>query len=242
VRRLTIFLIFLLPVAAGGEEACFDFAQWRQAVVTGDEAAARGAIDAAVPACGCADENADCLQLPGSPRMIAPRDLRQATERLLSWRGELNVRCSALPNRTPDEQQARIACYRKNAKVFSEGLGGEPYAAVFSPLPEAIAMSLEPAIATDAPESAEEKNYSIEARVIGERLCVLNEKLFEAKDLLTRVQRQGGGSKHRVEREGELIELIEELTGSIAELKAKFQRLTGETYNAFDFCGPQSEH
>lgn len=241
MRRLLLILFFLLPAAAFGAEACFDFAQWRLAVIAGDEAAAWGALAAAVPACGCADENAACLQLPGFSQMISPADLRRSTERLLSWRRELNVQCNVLPSQTAKEKETRSACFRQKAREFSEGLAGEPFSAVFSPLPGEIAQSLDPSLTDPSAAKKEEKHYSPEARIIGERLCSLNEQLFQAKDLLSRVQRQGGGSKHRVEREGELLDLIEELTGSIAELKLKFRRLTGETYNAYDFCGPKDE-
>jgi hypothetical protein len=238
-RAARWLLLLLLPALAVGAE-CFAFTAWRQAVIAGDFDLARQVIARAVAACGCASDATECLALPGRATLVAPRLLRETTARFAAWTTQLVAACGSLPETNADERRQKVACHDQRAQQFAEGLRGEPNAAVFADAPPAIAerltRSLRTAATTPTPGPAD--RYNEEALTTGRQICALSRKLLEAEDMLEHVHRRGESAPaEKRKREIELENAIKALHEQIDDLKQKFERLTGEPFNALAFCG-----
>jgi hypothetical protein len=241
---LTLALLVAAPVAAA---PCLDFDAWRAAVIAGDADTARGAIITAQTACGCADDAALCLGLPGFSEVTSPKELRDTTDRLLQWHASLVGVCDRQDADPERETELENACYSSRARVFSEGLAGEKYGRLWAPIPLEIAGQLVPKSENGQPlpggvEARPKKEYSYEIQKIGRQICTATIRLEQTKQRHERVLRRTSmvdGDKRA--REIELLEEIKDLSELISNLKRDFRQKTGETFTAYDFCGPHAE-
>jgi hypothetical protein len=231
----------LLPAVAAAAD-CFDYAAWRQAVVEGDLARAGALVTGAKAACQCASDDTGCLPVLGSSRVVSVNWLNDAAQRLTAWRKVLVDACQKLPESTPEQQQAKRTCYQEHAQTFADGLAGEVNGQALAAIPPLIAQGLganlgqttNPTLPGDKPPP---KEYSDEVKGIGRQICSLTERLEDDKDKLDRVRRRGSeAGAAKAQRMAELEDEIRTVSEMLLTLKRKFRSLTGEDFNAFDFC------
>ena len=243
-----LVLVLLLPAGAMADD-CFDFSAWREAVVKGDESAAAAAIQAGRIACGCTEATHTCLALPGFSRPVSPADLEEITARLFAWRKGLPDRCRSTDTDPGARREQEQKCYKRLSLAFHEGLLGEEYGRLFAPMALEVSRDLltgETSGATPPPGGIEprvKKTYRREVRMIGEQICRLEVRLHENKGKLERVKRRGNQNvAAKRQREAELIKLVKELSDLVLRLRHEFRQKTGESFNAYDFCGPDAIH
>ena len=251
-RRLPFFFVLFCLLGAGllgaTDENCFDHERWRQAVRDGDAEAALDALEKGVGECVCETETNSCLPFPGSGKLLAPAWLRDVTERLVDWQKTVQKSCGSLEESDKEKEQAKWKCYQDQARTFSDGLAGEADGRLISSLPLEIAEKwshhlTQPPQGSKANDQAPTaKNYSNEAQEIGRRICLLDTRLQETQEILGRVKRRGSMTAAENQRRAEELEkVVKELNGSLLELRTKFQRLTGEVFNPYSFCGPKTD-
>lgn len=258
-RALLYLLVFgligaLLPAALffgfarAADEKCFDHEGWRRALSNADAAAAIDILEKGIGDCVCETEINSCLPYPGSGKLLAPAWLRDITERLSEWTASTQKACGALPEGDAEAEQAKWKCYRERAVSFADGLAGEADGRLIANLPVEIADQLTrqlerlPQDETPGEQAPAAKKYSAEAREIGQRICLFDTRLRETQEMLERVKRRGQmAASESDRREEELQKAVKELNDTLLALRQKFLRLTGEVFNAYAFCGPQTD-
>jgi len=242
-RTRLIVLLMLLPIWAAAD-ACFDFDAWKTALINGETAQAEAIIAKATTDCGCQSDVDKCIALPGQTILATPTWLRETITRFDRWRQEMSANCGALPEKKKLQRETKAKCYQKRAQAFSEGLAGETYGSLLRPIPITIAENYVERLGVgddpdDRSQSLEER-YGREIAGIGRRICKLTEELHKQEILLQQVRRRGQFNQaEKVRREKELIESIKNLRDLIRDLRDKFQRLSGESFDPFTFCADQ---